>query len=130
MLTEVHIDLNVRVAGNQTRSGFEDVKGGPVPGVGDRVVVRESESDVIGFGQVTRVLDDARLIYLAVDWKSLVPEHYLTSSELLEQVRQVVDGLTLRVTEPRQTMTFAATTSHYDAVAPDSAQYLAMALTA
>ena len=93
MTIEVHIDPNVRVTGNQTRVGYEDVKGGPIPVVGQRVLVREPESDIIGLGEVTRLMPEQRLIYLAVDWKSLVPQHFLTSAEFLDEVRKVVDGV-------------------------------------
>ena len=73
METEIMIDPNVRVAGNETFSGFEDVRG-PMPAVGQNVVVREPEGDLIGAGVVTRLDEAARLIYIAVDWPSLVPD--------------------------------------------------------
>ncbi len=82
METEIMIDPNVRVAGNETFSGFEDVRG-PMPAVGQNVVVREPEGDLIGAGVVTRLDDTARLIYIAVDWPSLVPDVAPAPDELL-----------------------------------------------
>lgn len=82
MLTEIHIDPNVRVAGNQTFSGFEDVKGGAIPVEGEQVLVREPEANLTGLAEVRRVDHHDRLIYLAVDWKTLVPARLPTSSEL------------------------------------------------
>ena len=67
----VMIDPNVRVAGNQTFSGFEDVLGDGLPDPGDRVIVREPESGVTGSAVVTRLDFDDRLIYLTVDWAGL-----------------------------------------------------------
>lgn len=76
------IDPNVRVAGNETFSGFEDVRG-PMPTEGQHVVVREPEGDLIGAGVVTRLDQAARLIYIAVDWPSIVPSVPPTPDELL-----------------------------------------------
>lgn len=69
-MTEVMIDPNVRVAGGLTFSGFEDVIG-DLPDHGDRVVVREPESGITGFGTVERVDFADRLVYLAVEWNRL-----------------------------------------------------------
>lgn len=69
-MIEVLIDPNVRVAGGLTFSGFEDVIG-DLPDHGDRVVVREPESGITGFGTVERVDFADRLIYLAVEWARL-----------------------------------------------------------
>ena|SRR5258705_8594059 len=82
METEIMIDPNVRVAGNETFSGFEDVRG-PMPVKGQRVVVREPEADLVGDGVVSRVDRTARLIYIAVDWPSLVPSLPPTPEQLL-----------------------------------------------
>lgn len=68
-LTVVEIDLNIRVRGNQTFAGLEDVTG-PLA-VGGEVTVRESESGLVGSGTVTDVDAGRRLVYLAVDWASL-----------------------------------------------------------
>jgi hypothetical protein len=80
--TEIMIDPNVRVAGNETFSGFEDVRG-PMPVAGQHVVVREPEGDLIGAGVVTRLDQAARLIYIAVNWPSLVPDVAPTPDQLL-----------------------------------------------
>ena len=75
--TRVEIDLNVRVRGNGTFVGFEDLSG-PVA-VGEIVEVYESESGVAGEGRVTEIDGDRELVYLSVDWPSLkeqsIPSH-------------------------------------------------------
>jgi hypothetical protein len=70
--TRVEIDLNVRVRGNDTFVGFEDLSG-PVA-VGEIVEVYESESGVAGEGRVTEIDGDAELVYLSVDWPSIKEE--------------------------------------------------------
>jgi hypothetical protein len=70
--TRVEIDLNVRVRGNGTFVGFDDVSG-PVA-VGESVEVHESESGVAGEGRVTEIDGDRELIFLSVDWASLKEE--------------------------------------------------------
>lgn len=67
--TRVEIDLNVRVRGNDTFVGFEDVHG-PIT-VGEAVEVYESESGVSGEGKVTEIDGERELVYLSVDWSSL-----------------------------------------------------------
>jgi hypothetical protein len=67
--TRVEIDLNVRVRGNDTFVGFEDLSG-PVA-VGELVEVYESESGVAGEGRITEIDGDRELVYLSVDWTSL-----------------------------------------------------------
>ncbi len=69
MTARVAIDLNVRVRGNQTYAGFEDVDGGLAPG--DDVEVYEPESGLVGQGRVTDVDNKRQLVYLAVDWAAL-----------------------------------------------------------
>ena len=69
--TRVEIDPNVRVRGNQTRSGFKYVHG-PI-GIGDEVEVFESEAGIKGVGTVTDIDYAKELVYLAVDWASLKP---------------------------------------------------------
>ncbi len=64
----VAIDPNVRLRGNQTYSGLEDVEG-PVT-VGDAVLVYEPECGLRGPGRVTEVDLRLGLIYLSVDWSS------------------------------------------------------------
>jgi hypothetical protein len=65
----VDIDLNVRVRGNQTFTGIEDVHG-PID-VGDEVLVREPESGVRGNGRIVEIDHQRRVVYLDVDWPSL-----------------------------------------------------------
>jgi len=72
MTARVEIDLNVRVQGNATYTGFEDVQGKIA--LGDEVVVFESESGVEGTGRVTDIDFRRQLVYLAVDWESLQPD--------------------------------------------------------
>lgn len=67
--TRVEIDLNVRVRGNDTFVGFDDVSG-PIA-VGESVEVYESESGVSGDGRITEIDSDRQLVYLSVDWASL-----------------------------------------------------------
>jgi hypothetical protein len=83
--TEILIDPNVRVAGNETFSGFEDVVG-DFPAEGARVRVRELESNIVGEGVVTRVDEHDRLIYLAIDWSKLAPEQVMTPDELMRRL--------------------------------------------
>ena len=85
MTTEILIDPNVRVAGNETFSGFEDVIG-DLPAEGARVRVREPESNIVGQGVVTRVDERDRLIYLAIDWSKLAPEQVVTPDELMRRL--------------------------------------------
>jgi len=70
-MTRIAIDLNVRVRGQQTYAGFEDVLDGDHPHPGDFVEVFERESGVFGKAQVTDIDSDRELIYLAVDWAHL-----------------------------------------------------------
>jgi hypothetical protein len=88
-VTEVIIDPNVRVAGNETFAGFEDIRGA-MPDKGWRVIVREPESNLVGYGRVTRLDDADRLIYLAVNWAELVPERILSPEELMQLSRGAV----------------------------------------
>ena len=68
----IAIDPNVRVRGNGTYSGFEDVTG-PIA-VGDEVEVYEAESNLVGLGHVTEIDGARELVYLSVDWSSLTDE--------------------------------------------------------
>lgn len=77
MTTRIAIDLNVRVRGNGTFSGFENVDG-PLPQAGDHVTVYETETELTGNGRVTEVDATRRLIFLRVDWSSL---HERSSAE-------------------------------------------------
>ena len=77
--TRVEIDLNVRVRGNDTFVGFDDLSG-PVS-VGELVEVYESESGVSGEGRVTEIDGDRELVYLSVDWPSLKEESASSGGE-------------------------------------------------
>jgi hypothetical protein len=70
--TRIAIDPNVRVRGNGTYAGFEDVAG-PIA-VGDQVEVYEAESNLVGVGRVTEIDGERELVYLSVDWSSLTDE--------------------------------------------------------
>ncbi len=70
MTARITIDPNVRVNGNRTYAGYEDISGGTV-NVGDRVRVWEPESGVAGFGTVVECDDERQLIYLDVNWSAL-----------------------------------------------------------
>jgi hypothetical protein len=70
--TRVTIDPNIRVRGNGTYAGFEDVTG-PIA-VGEAVEVYEPESGLTGEGSVTEIDADRQLIYLSVNWPSLTEE--------------------------------------------------------
>lgn len=74
MSVSLAIDPNVRVAGNETYAGFEDVLEGSIGELreGAAVTVREPESGLIGDGTISAVDNIRQLIYVAVDWKSLV----------------------------------------------------------
>lgn len=68
-MTRIEIDPNVRVHGNDTRAGLEDVEGSLA--VGLVVEVYESESGLVGTGCVTEIDSTKGLVYLSVDWSSL-----------------------------------------------------------
>jgi hypothetical protein len=68
-LSRVEIDPNVRVRGNQTFSGLDNVYG-PIA-VGQAVQVFESEADIVGDGWVTDIDTKKNLVYLRVMWSSL-----------------------------------------------------------
>jgi hypothetical protein len=97
-MTEVWIDLNVRVHDGETFSGFEDVKG-IMPHVGDRVLVREPESNIVGEATVTRVDAADQLIYMAVDWAALAPETLLTPDQLISSLRAAGQRPTIESSE-------------------------------
>ena len=68
-MTRIEIDPNVRVRGNQTYSGYEDVTGDLV--LHDMVEVYESEAGIVGTAEVTEIDAERKLVYLAVDWSSI-----------------------------------------------------------
>lgn len=68
-MTRIAIDPNVRVRGNLTYAGFEDVYGDlPLDG---QVEVFEPEAGICGSALVVEVDTVNSLIYLDVDWSSL-----------------------------------------------------------
>lgn len=82
MAVRVEIDPNVRVRGNKTFAGFEDIQAqhqlglsrpdradGPIA-VGDKVLAWESEDDIVTDAEVVDIDRERRLVYLAVDWRS------------------------------------------------------------
>ncbi|GAA3801056.1 hypothetical protein GCM10022403_039180 [Streptomyces coacervatus] len=69
MITRIEIDPNVRVRGNGTRAGFEDVRG-PIA-VNMPVEVFEPESGLVGPGRVTEIDPARRLVFLSVEWSKL-----------------------------------------------------------
>jgi hypothetical protein len=69
MAARVTIDPNVRVRGNQTYAGLEDVHG--TIAVGSHVEVYEAETGLIGPAEVTDIDHQRQLVYLAVDWEQL-----------------------------------------------------------
>lgn len=75
MSLEIVIDPNVRVEGDRTYAGFEDVVGGFISDLAPElhVTVVEEETDVIGKAVISSVDRDRQLVYLAVDWSSLHP---------------------------------------------------------
>lgn len=91
--TRVTIDPNVRVRGNGTYAGFEDVTG-PIA-VGDLVEVYEAESSLVGQGRVTEIDVEPELVYLSVDWSSLADEAITQSPSA-----GAVEGRVLSVPEP------------------------------
>jgi hypothetical protein len=66
VMTRVLIDPNVRVRGQQTYAGFEDIDG-PVA-AGQEVEVYETESGATGSGRMVDIDFRKRLVCLEVDW--------------------------------------------------------------
>lgn len=81
------IDPNVRVSGGLTFSGYEDVRG-PMPVAGQQVLVREPEANLVAIGTVDRLDENDRLIFVAVDWAELVPDHLPTPDEFIGALRR------------------------------------------
>ncbi|ROQ96791.1 hypothetical protein EDE04_3260 [Streptomyces sp. 2132.2] len=69
MTTRIEIDPNVRVRGNGTRAGLEDVTG-PLR-IGLEVEVYEPESGLVGPGRVTEIDPAKQLVFLSVEWHQL-----------------------------------------------------------
>jgi hypothetical protein len=70
--TRIAIDPNVRVRGNGTYAGFEDVDGAIT--LNEQVEVYEPESGLTGSGRVTDIDADRELVFLSVEWSSLAEE--------------------------------------------------------
>lgn len=73
MTIEIIIDPNLRIEGNRTFAEFTDVMGGFVNDIqpGDRVLVVEEETDIVGDATVYAIDREKELIDLTVDWPSL-----------------------------------------------------------
>lgn len=71
-MARVMIDPNVRVRGNGTFAGFEDVTGAIT--VHMPVEVYEPESGLVGTGTITEIDSASELVYLSVDWAALRPD--------------------------------------------------------
>ena len=80
-LPRFEIDLNVRVRGDKTYAGFEDLQPGTVTyarpdhvppelAVGQPVLVVEPEDAIIADGQIVEIDHERRFVYIAVDWHS------------------------------------------------------------
>lgn len=95
--TRIAIDPNIRVRGNATFAGFEDVQGSPVH-LGAIVEVFEPESGIVGIGEVVEIDEDRKLIFLAVDWASLKPR--LQAVPVGVFTRATVPNLMVLDTEP------------------------------
>lgn len=74
-VVRIAIDLNVRVPGHRTYTGFEDVDGAagrwPPVAVREHVTVFERECLLEGDAVVDEVDLDRRLVFLKVDWASM-----------------------------------------------------------
>lgn len=81
MTVRITIDPNVRVRGNQTYAGFEDVQEAGNLGVsrmsradgplaaGDKVLAVEAEDGIVTDATVVDVDHERQLVFLAVDWR-------------------------------------------------------------
>ncbi|WP_336794176.1 hypothetical protein [Gordonia malaquae] len=69
----IAFDPNLRIEGNRSLAGFEDILDGELAAlvVGSCVTLREVESGAETQGQVTSIDVDRRLIEITVDWESL-----------------------------------------------------------
>lgn len=66
----IAVDLNVRVRGHETYSGFDDVTGADPASLqrGGRVIAFEAETGIFTHALVTTVDPVARLVFLLPDW--------------------------------------------------------------
>lgn len=69
-LDRIEIDPNIRVRGQYTLVGFEDVTHLHLQ-VGQSVEVFESESGLEGLAKVAQIDFEKELIYLDVDWANM-----------------------------------------------------------
>lgn len=82
MTVRIAIDPNVRVRGNKTYAGFEDIQeagnlglsrpahaDGPLF-VGDKVLAAETEDGIVWDATVVDIDREHEFVYLAVDWGS------------------------------------------------------------
>lgn len=106
MITRIMIDPNVRVRGNGTYAGFEDVRG-PVA-VGMDVQVYEPEAGIFGNGRVNEIDTGRKLVYLSVDWESLTETGYVDFDEKAAQRAKTVVTITLITTLGFAAQTWAA----------------------
>lgn len=73
MTVRIEIDPSVRVLGSQTFAGFGDCS--PlVPGIGEEVTACVTEMRAAAPGVVTGLDYVRRLVYLSVEWASLIDE--------------------------------------------------------
>lgn len=96
----VRIDPNIRVHGQDTLVGFEDVEGidALVLHIGEVVTVYEPESGLRGEGSIIEVDPVKQLVTLAVDWSSLRPED--DWAEWDAQVAALLAGAEERLKQP------------------------------
>lgn len=70
-MKRVKVDLNVRVRGNKTYAGYEDVvPEGATLVVGEQVLIWEPEDDIVTDGTVIELDDAKQIVYLDVEWYS------------------------------------------------------------
>ena len=78
-MIRIAIDPNVRVRGDLTFSGFEEIEGEIDDAkltAGVEVTVVEPETGAQGYGRISEVSWERRLVYLEVEWKSFaMPAH-------------------------------------------------------
>lgn len=75
-MIRIAIDPNVRVRGDLTFSGFEEIEGDFDPSqlsINEDVIVFEPETGAQGHGRISDVSLERRLVYLEVEWKTLAP---------------------------------------------------------
>ena len=90
MRTSIQIDPNVRIHGNCTYAGFEDVRWNGGLSVGDEVVVIEPEADLLGRARVTQFDAAKRLVFLSLDWADLRPRGDTVVDDVSEARRGIL----------------------------------------